>query len=125
MLRPYAPRSRARRPDPRPPPRGREWPELFARRGPVYVRRHQARSLLLELEPPSELRGGGRLARALQSHQQDHRGTDRREVEPLSRAAQQADELVADRVHHPPARAHPFCLERADRPPPPPPAEAP
>src|SRR5438309_11359851 len=90
MLRRYTAWSRVRRPNHGHTHLHGELPELFAGRRPIHVRRDDARSFLLELEPTSQFRGGGRLARALQAHQQDHRGADRREVEacrvPPSRA---------------------------------------
>ena len=70
--------------------------ELVHGGGPVHVGRHQERRLLLQLQPLGELARRGRLARALQSHQQDdgrrHRGVgDGRLL-----LAQQDDQLVVD-----------------------------
>src|SRR5437016_12749656 len=84
MLRRYTAWSMVRRPKHGHTHLHGELPELFAGRRPIHVRRDDARSFLLELEPTSQFRGGGRLARALQAHQQDPRGADRREVEARS-----------------------------------------
>jgi hypothetical protein len=54
--------------------------QLLPCRGPRRVRRDQSRGLLLELETSRELGRGRRLARPLQSDQQDHGGANGREL---------------------------------------------
>src|SRR5207248_8929886 len=73
MLRPYTARSIRRTPEHGHADLRAELLQLLAGGGAREVRRHKSRSLLLELQPPRELRRGGGLPRALQPDQQDHR----------------------------------------------------
>src|SRR5437773_7414491 len=50
--------------------------QLFPSRRPIGIGCHESRRLLLELQPPRELRRGGGFPRALQPNQQDHRRPD-------------------------------------------------
>ena len=64
--------------------------------GPLQVGRHQHRRVPLLLEPPAELAGEGRLARALEAGQHDHRRRVLRELQRAGLAPEDADELVVD-----------------------------
>src|SRR3970040_2285990 len=93
-----------------------ELSQLLSRRRPVHVRRDESRSLLLELEPPPELRGRRRLPRPLQPDEQYHRWADGGEIETGPGAAEQRRAFVMDHLHHLLAGADRRQLQRADGP---------
>ena len=81
-------------------------PQLLLRRRAVRVRGHQERRLLLALQPGGQLGPRGRLARALQAHQQHDRGRHRSELERRPLLAQQHDQLVVHDLDELLARVH-------------------
>src|SRR5205814_9289489 len=89
-----------------------ELPELLPRRRPVHVRRDETRRLLLEFEPPRQLRRGRGFPRALQTHEQDHGGAHGCEVEPLFRTAQHSGDFVVHQLHYLLAGADSLDLKR-------------
>src|SRR5438094_206957 len=126
MLRPYTARSIRRTPEHRHADLRAELLQLLAGGGAREVRRHKSRSLLLELQPPRELRRGGGLPRALQPDQQDHRRPDRRELQGrptlradgtrqvLLRCPQHPGNLVMHELDHLLAGAHRLHRDRPD-----------
>src|SRR5438477_2620835 len=126
MLRPYTARSIRRTPEHGHADLRAKLLQLLAGGGAREVRRHKSRSLLLELQPPRELRRGGGLPRALQPDQQDHRWPDRRELQGratlradgtrqvLVRGPQHPGNLVMHELDHLLAGAHRLHRDRPD-----------
>ncbi len=69
---------------------------MLDRRWSLQVRRHEVRLATLLLEPVRELRRGRRLARALESGEQDDRRWPRGVVDLERTGAEHLDELVVD-----------------------------
>src|SRR5439155_691727 len=93
----------------------RERPQLLDRRGPVDVAGDEKRFLPFLHEHFRELRGGGRLARALQAGQQNDRGRRHREIERGAFSAHERGQLAVHYAHQRLARGEAAGDARSQR----------